>query len=261
MNEEPTNTTASRLRMVQALGQEFERLLADEGPPGVLAGRRPLALRGRRAIVLALVGGLVATAAAGAATGIIRVGTEIPAGEPRGAPDYRMSVPETVVATGSSPVAGFWRLSAYESEGISREGQVLERQGMPCLRLMLRRPPAGTPAAGTGFCSARAQLNASSLPVFDSAGGEEILLFGHAPEAAQHVTLTGERGKKMTAAATPGPADFPGTAWVLVAEPGFETARIDWIDSRGKAAGAGLDVSREVASAGPAGRVAGGSAR
>jgi hypothetical protein len=96
--------TADReLRAVAALGREFRRLdLMPERP------RRFAVPRRRRIAMFAVLMALLSVGSVGAATGLIPVGTEheslvLDSGD----------TVHTVVATGSSPVAGHWRVESY----------------------------------------------------------------------------------------------------------------------------------------------------
>jgi hypothetical protein len=99
---------------------------------------------------------VVATAAAGG-SGMLSPGDVILGAEPTGPPENRQGMDETVLATGTTPIAGPWRITGYKSDGAIANGEVVEPAGLPCVRLMLSAPPEGTPYGGRGFCGERGQ--------------------------------------------------------------------------------------------------------
>jgi hypothetical protein len=162
-----------------------------------------------------------------------------------------MAVSETIVATGTSPIAGPWRLGAYASEGMSHDGEVLEERGTPCLRLMLSVPPAGTPIAGSGFCGKTA-FAGSSLAVAGKSGETEALLFGTAPEASESVEFTGD-GTRIGAPTHEGPAGVPGDFWVIPVPRGVRDAQVAWYGANEATPGGTLEIP-DIGDGRPAGR-------
>jgi hypothetical protein len=249
MNE--AQATPSGLAIVAAIGREFDRLEREGRAPR----RHGSFLRwGRSTVALALMGGLLIAAGAGAATGLIAVGDVIPGGGKTGPPNYGMSVSETIVATGTSPIAGPWRMGAYASEGVQYEGEVLEEQGTPCVRLTLSAPPTGTPIGGTALCGKLGEETAfagSSLPVVAKTGETEALLFGTAPEASTSVEFTGD-GARIGAPTHAGPAGVPGDFWVISVPPGIRDAQVTWYGINDTVGGT-LEIS-DIRDGRPAGR-------
>ena len=201
-------------------------------------------------LVLAFVGALLAATAAVAATGVLSVGSVIPGGEDPGFEHNGASPEQTVLATGTTPVAGPWRLTSYRSEGIAdSQGDVVEAKGLPCVRLLLTSPPAANPINGSAFCLApgKRDFNASSIPVLDESSGEsELLIYGFAPPNAASVELTAGNRKPIRSDTGSGGQTFPGTVWLVAVPPGLESADLDWIDRSGRRAGANLDAARYI---------------
>ena len=185
--------------------------------------------------------GLLLATAAGAATGLLSVGSVIPGGGDPGFEHDGPSPRQTVIATGETPVGGPWRLTSYRSEGIVDDrGDLAEPEGLPCIRFLLTDPPATNPINGSAFCLApgKREFNLSSVPVVDdSSGGAEVIVYGFAPRAAATVQLTSARGERIRADTTSGGSSFPGAVWVLAAPPGTEAAELDWLDRSEKPAG------------------------
>jgi len=234
--------SAGELKVVGAIGAQFRRL--DEK-----ASRSRVRRRFVRPLALALVGALLVATAAGAATGVLTVGSIIPGGEDPGFEHDRPSPEQAVLASGTAPVAGPWRVSTYRSEGISDEhGDVLEAKGLPCIRFLLTAPPPSNPINGSAFCLApgKQAFNMMTLPVVDEASAKnELILYGFAPRNAAGVQLTAADGNTIRTDTEPGGTRFPGTVWVIAAPPGLEAAELDWIDRSGNRAGAQLDASHD----------------
>lgn len=217
-----------------------------EGGPSRLGGSLR---RGRGVVVAAVVGALVVAGAAAAATDVLSVGSVIPGGEPSGPPEHRLPVAETVVAKGSSPVAGQWRLTSHEGQGTVDNGEVVEPAGLPCIRLLLVNPPPGSPLDGSGYCGeVEGDFTVAAVPVFDErASRSELLLFGPAPEEATAVELTGDDGVKIRVDAFDGPSGYDGDAWVIAAPPGVKNAKVTWIGENDDAVGDSVDASSQFA--------------
>jgi hypothetical protein len=212
------------------------------------AGRRldRRARLGGRLVAVAVLAGLIAATAASAVGGVFSVGSVIPGGEPSGPPENRQTADETVLATGTSPIAGPWRMTAYESQGTVENGEVIEPAGLPCIRLMLSEPPAGTPFAGRGHCGERGSggFDVAGLPVRDAGGRSEILLFGRTPESTSWVDVAGEGGRRLRAQLHEGPSNLSGDVWVVAAPPDLERPRVTRSDGNGRAART-LDAAHE----------------
>ena len=152
---------------------------------------------------------------------------------------------EVVLARGTTPVAGDWRLSTYRSQGtVDERGEIVEPRGLRCVRLELARPPGGSPFQGQGYCGERGRdgFDATRLPVRDAQGRTEILLFGQAPRAAVAVQLELPGRAAIRREPYDGSARLPGDVWLIPAPPRAERAAVSWLDDRGRRA-AVIDVS------------------
>jgi hypothetical protein len=124
-----------------------------------------------------------------------------------------------VVARGSSPVGGRWRLEAYRN-----------RRALPCIRLTLLAPPTGGPIA-SGQCGrfARAPgFGYSSLLVSDLHGRAEHLIFGRAPRRAAFVRMTAPGGLRTVVPTRPGPKGTRSDFWLIVAPAVHGEATLRW---------------------------------
>ena len=239
---EHEDTSQSGLTIVTALGREFERVL--ERDRGSSRLRRQFHRRTSGMLVLGFACAIAAAAAAGAATGALDVGSVIPGGEPSGPPENQLPVEQRVLATGTAPMAGPWKVTTYKSQGIVVDGEVLEQPGSSCIRLVLSNPPARTPLAATGFCGepANGGFDIADLPVRDSAGNVEVLLFGHAPSDAVGVVLSADNGKSIRASTLPGPANLGSDVWAMAVPVDVPNARVSWLHADGTRGGADLDL-------------------
>lgn len=202
---------------------------------------RGILARQSRAGILALTAGLVAVGAAGAATGVLPVGSVIPSGQD---PNLRHDGPspeQTVAAIGRTPVGGAWRMTTYKSEGlVDDRGEVTEPAGMPCVLMTLLTPPAETFERSSVLCRApgKADFNKLSLVVIDESWKPaELVLYGFAPKDAAAVELTADGGETIRARTYEGRADAPGNLWVVAAPPALRNAQVSWIDRDGQARG------------------------
>jgi hypothetical protein len=227
---------SQRLRIVTAIGREFERVSQPAGT--ARRAQRRSAPRGGKAMVLAVALGLLCVGAAGAATGLLP-GDVIPGGSDPENPHTHGTADQTVVARGVSPVAGPWRLTSMRHEATS------ESPAGDCLELLLLKPPPGSPIAATLLCqdAGKAEFKADSVPVVNTETGKsEILLFGAAPEGAGSVSVAADSGKTFPAELRQGPATFPGDAWVVVLPSGQKTGKLKLTDQNGNP-GAELDTA------------------
>lgn len=233
----------SELKIVAEIGREFERALERDRQRATL--RRSFHRRGVRGFALGFICLLAAAATAGAAAGVLDVGSVIQGGKPTGPPENRVEVDETILAKGIAPVAGPWEIRSWTSQESVYQGEVIEPAGLPCIRLVLSDPPAGSQMTGSGFCgeAGKAGFDMSGLPVRDSSGRVVVLLFGRAPEGAAAVKLTARGGRNVQVGTLEGPADVPGDLWQVTTSPDVENARVDWLRHDGTAAGADLDAS------------------
>lgn len=220
----------------------------------IRVGSRQSAARSRRRpsrtiLAVGVIVGALSVATAGAATGVIDVGDDSRSkvGDilPRGAPTGGDSLAdETVVATGTSPVGGPWRITSYTSEATIVDGMVTEPAGLPCIRMMLVNP-GRTPITGTGWCGdVRGGFGESALPVQDDAGRREIILFGRAPEEASVVEVRSDSGELVREEETyDGPAHFSGDVWAIVVPAGPAVTSVAWKGGSGAAPRDPKDVS------------------
>jgi hypothetical protein len=214
----------TELSVLAALGTELELASARIAQR---QRRGPLPF-GRRSVALAAAAMLCGGGAALAASGVLEVGSTIPAGGPPGPPENRSSVAQTIQAEGASPVAGPWHITSYGSPGIVDDGEVLEPRGLPCLELSLTDPPPATPILGTSFCGAEIgrQLMFSSLPVNGLRETSELLLFGSAPEDVPAVTVVADGDRHIPAQLFDGTASHPGDLWAVALPAGLRSATV-----------------------------------
>lgn len=211
-------------------------------------------VRRRRYVLLLCVGAAAFLASAAVAVGGMfsgdEAGTRIPGGSPSGPPEFRQVSDETVLASGSLPVAGRWRLTAYDSEGTVEDGVEVEPAGLSCVRLMLAAPPHGTPFAGRGFCGQRGQggFSVASLAVRDDmSDATEVVLFGHAPEGATAVRLIAQGGDAVATNTRDAYDGFAGDVWAMAVDP--EAAihgEVEWIGKDGRVDGTRLSPGKDV---------------
>ena len=162
-----------------------------------------------------------------------------PADSPSATPAAGAATPPVVrggrvVARGSSPVGGRWRLEAYRN-----------RRALPCIRLTLLAPPAGSPFVSGGQCGhfARAPgFGYSSLRVSDRRGRAEHLIFGRAPRRAAFVRMTAPGGLRRVVRTRPGPRGTRSDLWLIVAPPVHREATLRWRAADRSTAGKPLHV-------------------
>jgi len=189
--------------------------------------------RGGKVIALAVAAGFLSVGGAGAATGLLPVGTVIAGGsDPE---DQYEHGPEdkTIVARGTSPVAGPWRLTSMRHQGNPETG---EAPG-DCLELLLTEPPEGTPIGATMLCQSlgESRFKADSVPVVNTSTGKaEALVFGSAREGVASVVLSTDRGEQDQARTTEAPWNFGASRpWVVVVRSDQSTARLRAIGGDG----------------------------
>lgn len=135
---------------------------------------------------------------------------------------------EAVIADGTSPVAGSWRLTSVPSkESAGQPG------GLPCIRLVFNNPPADTPLAGSEFCgqpSRRDGLMAGSVPVKDFATGKtELFIFGRAAAGAVNMELENASGESIRSSVKA--AGSPDATWVLIVPESWQDGELYWRDA------------------------------
>ena len=139
----------------------------------------------------------------------------------------------TIVARGSSPVGGRWRMGVYRS------------RGLPCIELTLLTPPAARPTGSAGQCGRfpRAPgFGYSSLQVSDGKGQAEHLIFGRAPRRAAIVTMTAPGDLRRVVRTRPGPKGTGSDFWLIVAPPVHGDATLRWHAADGSTAGKPLHI-------------------
>jgi hypothetical protein len=137
-----------------------------------------------------------------------------------------------VVARGSSPVAGRWRLEAYR------------HRGLPCIRLTLLAPPPTAPTA-SGQCGrfARAPgFGYAETRISDGKGRAEHLIFGRAPKRAAFVRMTAPGGLRRVVPTHLGPKGTRSDFWLIVAPPIHAEATLRWRAADHSTAGKPLHV-------------------
>lgn len=185
--------------------------------------------RRRRAAVVLAAAGFAAVGTAAAATGGFSAGDTIPAGGPSSPPGGQA---ETVLATGSTVIAGPWRLTAYVSEQ-----SAAQPAGLPCIRLLLEAPPPETPVAGNGFCGKPndSGISTASVPVVTKSGETELIVAGVAPGKAVSVSLTGDGRERVRSRTTMAEAEFvDGDVWIMTIPDQVHDGYIEWITSTGE---------------------------
>jgi hypothetical protein len=172
--------------------------------------------RAHAVLVATLAGAILAGCAAAVASGGAQEDRAPSAGTPA---DGREAIDESVVAHGSSPVAGPWQVTTYK-----------DKDGSPCLRLMLTE--AVTPISGSGWCGeSDRDFLVSGLPVTTLDGQAELILFGVAPARAKGVELI--PGDAVRADVDDSLTAF-GKPWVIARPVDSPAAEIGWLDERGQ---------------------------
>jgi hypothetical protein len=201
------------VRALEPREAEVAGVLARVGSP------RPRAIRGRRAVLLALAGVLAAAAVAGAATKLLPIGTELPADSVRGSGEPVYSSNRIVIATGHTAVAGGWQATVAHSD-----------QG-PCLGLEL---VDAAPGALTESCGGVVR----GLDALSVGGGSSLpqttVVFGPAPAEAVAVRADGEGGFRRTAPTHEGRSGLPGDLYVLEIPRRLRNVTVSWVDSAGR---------------------------
>jgi hypothetical protein len=100
--------------------------------------------RSRRTVIVVLAGGLAAAGVAVAASGTFSVGSVVPTGESTVAPDHRTTVDQRVLAEGTTPVAGPWWITTYQSERmVDSRGAEMQPPGFRASALSSGTRPRG----------------------------------------------------------------------------------------------------------------------
>lgn len=137
----------------------------------------------------------------------------------------------TVVANGWTPAGGSWSMIAYESKRLSAGGDVYSPEGLPCLAVRT----GGPRGHASGFCGVqprtpgftRAQSRRRTVA---NDRGDELLVFGHAPERADTVEIQAG-GRTFSTRTRPGPPGVPGRFWLIAGAPeDFASGHVRWVD-------------------------------
>lgn len=195
--------------------------------------------RGRMVFAVALLTGMLLVGVAGAATGVLPVGSDIENGNDPEHEHEHGADDQHVVARGTSAVAGPWRLTAlkHPADENSPEGD--------CLQLLVTDPPEGAPISATILCQdvGESAFKADSVPVIDTkSGNAETLIFGSSPAASALVELTAD-AEMLRADTAETPAGFTGRPWVIAVPSGHKSGRLTSVDGDGVEQ-ATLDASR-----------------
>jgi hypothetical protein len=220
-------------------------------PDAARPGGRKRRLRGAVVVAVVAVLSLGAAVVALGWDGQRAVGTTIRGDEPAGPGHPATGVPETVLASGSSPIAGRWQITEFASEAIAENGKVLQPEGLPCVKLLLLDPPPGVGVVGSSQCGLpRGDLEVMSLPVPDGASGKvEVILWGRVAQGTDAVELSADGGSPIRVAPEPGPADFAGDVWAIAASPDLDEASVDRLDAQHRRIGPPVDVAADMARA------------
>jgi hypothetical protein len=164
------------------------------------------------------------------------------------APEYRQA-DETVLALGSDPQVGRWRITSYSSAELNDAREVLQPAGLPCLKLLLSGA-SGRPVAGRSFCGARgsAGFAAATLPVVGRTGRPLNVVFGTAPGSSATVQLLSDGRAAQQAPVRQGPSGFRRHLWMLVVpgDPPVHTATLGWRRAEGVGYEDTLDMTQEL---------------
>lgn len=204
-------------RSLEPSDAEVARVLAR-----VRAGKRHR-FQGYRLVAVAIFAGLVVAAGAGAATGLLPVGSVISLSEEPQGDGLTYVSDRTVVATGRAETAGRWRMSVAESNlGFCFAIELLDQAA----------PGSRGPMLAEGCGGAGGNFDAGSL-----GGGtwlrDATLVYGSAPERATAVRVTAE-GFSRTTRTHEGPADVSGDFYVVeVPRKGLRNALVKWLDAEG----------------------------
>jgi hypothetical protein len=189
--------------------------------------RRRVHVPGRAALV-AVAGGLLVAGAAGAATGVFPIGTEVPTPREEQSDGLRYTSDRTVVAAGETPHAGQWRLLIVRSS----EGPCLgfQAQGMGGPRSEWQ--PVEESPIGEGCAPGSRDFEAGMWT-----NPDEPLVYGRAPEQAAAVRVTAADGSERTGQLQEGPPDVRGDFYVVALPAGVDAREIGWVDTDGRAHG------------------------
>jgi hypothetical protein len=208
-------------------------------------------LRGTVLVAVVAVASLAAAVVALGGDGSRPVGSPIRSDEAPAPGHPPTGVPETVLATGSSPIAGRWQITEFASQTITDNGDVVQPEGLPCVKFLLLDPPPGWPLVGNSQCGLpHGDLEVMSLPVQDGASGKvEVILWGRVAEGTRSIELSAEGASPIRVAPEPGPADFAGDVWAIAASPDLEKASVNRLDDQLRPIGPPVDAASDIARA------------
>ena len=174
----------------------------------------------RRALALALVGAVLAAVAAGAATGVLTVGTQLPTERVSGKGEPRYTSERTIVATGVTSNGLDWRMTVAKTSN----------QGF-CFGLTLFDTVVGD--SGTDACG-----RSSTFDALGVGGGDVLpdttLVFGPVPEQADAVRLSAPGGFTRTITDFhDGPTDAPGNFYFAEVPRGVTNVLVEWLNPDG----------------------------
>ena len=173
-------------------------------------------------------------------------------GDEAAAPGYPATgEPETVLATGSSPIAGRWQITEFASPAITDNGDIVQPEGLQCVKLLLLDPPPGVGLVGSSQCGRpRGDLEVMSLPVPDGASGElEVILWGRVAEGTAAVEISAEGASPIRVTPEPGPPDFAPNVWAVTAPPDLRKASVSRLDNQHRRIGPPVDATDDMARA------------
>ncbi len=185
------------------------------------------------------------------------VGTVIPKGEGN-PPRTRRSV---VVATGTQRIAGPWQLEIQPSPLLRDDnGEVIQPAGLTCVQLYMPDPPKILGPTGSGYCGEQPRTPGFTrgqatlygdrvVPGTNRAKPELVMLYGRAPERAEHVLITTKPQRlRMRSPVLDGPDNIRGDFYVVAVPTHIgRSARINWLDKDGKPGSRGTELLPPVA--------------
>lgn len=180
----------------------------------------PLIAGGRRTLALGLVAAALTAVTAGAATGVLPVGSEVPAPRLFGEGEPHYTSERTVVATGVTSNGLDWRMTVAQTSN----------QGF-CVGLTLLDTVVGDD--GFDACGRSSTFDALGL------GGGDVmpdttLVFGPVPEQATAIRISAPGGfaRSVTDLAD-GPDDVPGDFYLAEIPRGLDNVLVHWVTEDG----------------------------
>lgn len=219
-------TAFAPARELEPTDVEIAAILVRAGRPGRRTPHK------RRVLALALVAALLAVGGAGAATGFLPIGTEVPTVRVPGKGEPVYESDRVVIATGQTQTAGRWQASVTTSD-----------QGL-CFSLELIDAYPDTRSERCGG-------TANGFDVASVGGGDRLrdttIVYGGAPEQATAVRARSADGFQRTVATEEGPDAFQGDFYVLEIPRRLRNVEVSWLDGRGRTERPGLLVPSSIA--------------